>query len=414
MNIKQLSTITSLEEFIQGNQHVAMEILGGKHDKYRFIQTALIKFSYIRLSKREKGIVRQYLMKITAYSKPQLTRLIRSYVKTGYIHWKPAKKNGFIKKYTDKDLRLLVDMDKRHERPCGATLKKLCERAVEVHNEPQYTALADISISHLYNLRASDSYRNKYRNFTKTQARKIAIGERRKPSPNGQPGFIRIDSVHQGDRGKEKGVYHINAVDEVTQMEFICSTEKITEEFMMPVLEKMLGYFPFKIQGFHSDNGSEYINHSTAKLLENLSINFTKSRSRQSNDNGLAESKNCSIIRKQFGYEHIPQALAGCLNEFHDNYLLEHINFHRPCLYPKTKVDEKGKERKFYAYKDMMTPYEKLKSLENAEQYLKPGNSFEKLDEIAMQMSDNASADRLLTARNQLFKQIFGQDRLRA
>ena len=54
----------------------------------------------------------------------------------------------------------------------------------------------------------------------------VNIGERRKPIPNGQPGFIRIDTVHQGDQDKKKGVYHINAVDEVTQFEVIASVEK--------------------------------------------------------------------------------------------------------------------------------------------------------------------------------------------
>lgn len=414
MNTKELNTIPLLEDFLQGNQKVAMAIPGNKHDKYRFIQATLVKFSYYKLSKLDKGVVRQYLIKVTGYSKPQLTRLIRAYVETGHIQWKPAKHNGFKKKYSDKDLRLLVDMDNRHERPCGAAIKKLCERAVAVYDEQEYLTLSGISVSHLYNLRASDSYQKKHRHFTKTQARKIPIGHRRKPLPNGQPGFIRIDTVHQGDQGKVKGVYHINAVDEVTQMEFVCSVEKITEEFMVPAVEKMLMYFPFKIQGFHSDNGSEYINYPTAELLEKLSIDFTKSRSRHSNDNGLAESKNCSIIRKQFGYGHIPQTWAARLNVFHDEYLLTHLNFHRPCFYPELKVDKKGKERKTYPYTGMMTPYEKLKSLASAEQYLKPGINFEKLDEIALQMSDNVSAELLRQARNQLFKQIFEQDRQQA
>ena len=414
MNTKQLNTIPLLEEFLHGNQMVAMVILGNKHEKYRFIQSTLVRLCYYTLSKRDKGVVRQYLIKVTGYSKPQLTRLIRAYVKTGTILWKPAKNNGFSKKYSDKDLQLLVKMDNRHDRPCGAAIKKYCERAVELFGEQEYSTLAGISISHLYNLRSSDGYQKKYRHFTKTQARKIPIGERRKPQANGQPGYIRIDTVHQGDRGKEKGVYHINAVDEETQMEFICAVEKITEEFMVPAIEKMLGYFPFKIQGFHSDNGSEYINYPMASLLEQLSIDFTKSRSRHSNDNGLAESKNCSIVRKQFGYEHIPQVWASHLNAFNDDYLLAHINYHRPCFYPESKVDKKGKERKTYPYKGMMTPYEKLKSLKNAQQYLKPGVSFEKLDEIALQMSDNTSAELLQQARNQLFKQIFEQDRHRA
>ena len=142
--------------------------------------------------------------------------------------------------------------------------------------------------------------------FTKTQSGKVNIGERRKPEPNGQPGYIRIDSVHQGGLDKQKGVYHINAVDEVTQFEVVGSVEKISERYLIPILEQMLDSFPFVIKGFHADNGSEYINRNVATLLQKLLIEFTRSRSRQANDNALAEGKNAAIVRKRFGYLHIP------------------------------------------------------------------------------------------------------------
>lgn len=56
--------------------------------------------------------------------------------------------------------------------------------------------------------------------------------------------------------------------------------------------------FPFVIRGLHSDNDSEYINHQLAKLLEKLRIEQTNSRSRQTNDNTPAESKNSLTVRK--------------------------------------------------------------------------------------------------------------------
>jgi len=90
----------------------------------------------------------------------------------------------------------------------------------------------------------------------------IPIGKRRTPQPNGIPGYIRIDSVHQGDQDGVKGVYHINAVDCVTQMQFVATCEKISEAYLLPVIRQLLEGFPFVILGFHSDNGSEYINVS--------------------------------------------------------------------------------------------------------------------------------------------------------
>lgn len=160
------------------------------------------------------------------------------------------------------------------------------------------TTLAELSISHLYNLRDSERYKKQRRSITKTRSRQAPIGERRKPYPEGKPGYIRIDTVHQGDLDKVKGIYHINAVDEVTQFEIVCSVEKISEQYLMPVLEQMLASFPFTVLGFHSDNGSEYINQRVSKLLQKLFIEFTRSRSRHSNDNALAESKNSTVSRE--------------------------------------------------------------------------------------------------------------------
>jgi transposase InsO family protein len=216
--------------------------------------------------------------------------------------------------------------------------------------------------------------------------------------------------VHQGDLDKKKGVYHINAVDEVTQFEVVCSVERISEHYLIPVLKQMLAAFPFVLKGFHSDNGSEYINKHVCKLLRKLDIELTKSRSRHSNDNALAESKNASIVRKPFGYQHIAQKWAPRINEFNLKYLYPYINYHRPCFFPEITTDEKGKQRKVYRYENMMTPYEKLKSLPNAKSYLKSDFHFEILDEQVMAMTDNACAELLQKERNKLFNQIFEQN----
>jgi hypothetical protein len=414
MNIENLTTVESLDQFLQGNQAIAFSVLGDKTERYQFTQKILVKFTYQTCSKKDKGLIRRFLMKVTGYSRQQLTRLIGQHKRKGRIEWQPCGDNGFSRRYSNEDVRLLAQMDERHETPCGQAIKKLCERADQIYGEDEYRNLSQISVSHLYNLRASLGYKKQRQVFTKTQSRKINIGERRKPEPNGQPGYIRIDSVHQGDLDKQKGVYHINAVDEVTQFEMVGSVEKISERYLIPILEQMLESFPFVIKGFHADNGSEYINRNVAALLQKLLIEFTKSRSRQTNDNALAEGKNAAIVRKQFGYLHIPQKWAPQMNDFNVDYLCPHINYHRPCFFSEIKIDTKGKHRKTYPYTSMMTPYDKLKSLSEAEQYLKPDITFEILDELAMRISDNESATQLRTERNKLFNLIFEQDRKQA
>lgn len=406
MRLSDLKTIADLQAFLLGTQAVMFTLGNNKDEAYRIIQGELVRFSYATLKRQDKGVVIQYLIAISGYSRQQITRLISQYVQTGKVVRSQRTAAGFATKYTDKDIRLLAQMDTRHDSPCGHVIKKLCERACEVYGEQEYTNLATISVSHLYNLRHSSTYTNQRRHFEKTRPKASNIGERRKPQAEGLPGYIRIDTVHQGDQDKIKGVYHINAVDEVTQYEVVCTVEKISEHYLIPALKQILDCFPFTLRGFHSDNGSEYVNKRVADLLNKLHIEFTKSRSRHSNDNALAESKNASVVRKIFGYAHISQAWAPEINLFNQEHLVPYINYHRPCFYPEIEVDQKGKERKKYHYRDMMTPYEKLKTLPEAESYLKTDTTFEILDAIAYEMSDNQAAEQLQKARQSLFKRI--------
>lgn len=409
MSLEQLTTFEEMRAFLAGTQAVVFAVSTDKKARYQWVQKTLVKWRYTQRGKADKGLITRYLMKVTDYSHAQVKRLIQQYVKTGKVTVKTACRNSFKSRYSTKDIRLLAAMDERHNQPSGPVLKKLCERACEQFDQTEYQQLAQISVSHLYNLRHSKTYQRQRCFLTKTRPNKVPIGVRRKPCPNGQPGYIRIDSVHQGDQDKRKGVYHINAVDQVTQFEVIVTIERISEHFMVPALEQILGTFPFTIQGFHADNGGEYINYTVARLLEKLHVEFTKSRPRHSNDNGLAETKNGAVVRKLFDYAHIPQQSAANFTHFNRQQVYRYINFHRPCYFPTTITDHKGKERKQYHYEDMMTPYEKLRSLPQASQYLKPGITFEELDAFARKMTDNQAAEQLNLARDKLFTQLHEQ-----
>jgi len=410
MNINDLNTIDQLEQFLAGSQSVAFLVASTKDECYRGIQRTLVKFRYATLNKPSKGVVVRFLMKMTGYSRQQMTRLVKQYRDTGKIERQPRSYRGFKQVYRPEDIRLLASLDERHNTLSGPATKKLCERAYQLFKQTEYQRLAGLSVAHLYNLRKSRTYRRQRVTFEKTRPKAALIGIRKKPRANGEPGFIRIDTVHQGDQDKQKGVYHINAVDEVTQFEVVCTVEKISEQYLIPAIEQLLACFPFVIQGFHSDNGSEYMNYKVAALLEKLLIEFTKSRSRQTNDNALVESKNASVIRKLFGYAHIPKGWAPLINTFNHNTLFPYINYHRPCFFPKTVTDSQGKDKKTYPYEGMMTPYDKLKSIENAENYLKPNVTFEILDKVATGQTDDQAAEQLQKERTQLFKTMNERD----
>jgi len=409
MDETQIRTLEDVAAFFAGALCTSLQLLGGKDDVYQWIERTLVRFRYLWLSKKEKGLVRAYIQRLTGYSRPQLNRLIAQYRRTGHIRRSQRTVHGFETKYTREDVHLLAEVDRLVDGTSGSTTKAFCQRAWEVFKDVRFKRLAGISVSHIYNLRKTKTYQRCRRKFDKTRPVRADIGERRKPNPNGQPGYLRVDTVHQGDMDGNKGVYHINAVDEITQWEIVVTVERISEEFMLPALKSLLDQFPFVIHGFHADNGSEYINRKVADMLNQAMIRLTKSRPRHSNDNALAESKNNAVVRKTFGYIHIPQSHAELMDAFNREHLNPCINFHRPCHFPTVETDSKGKQRKRYRQQDMMTPYDKLKSLSNAEQYLKPGVSFLKLDAIAHQQSDLDAWNNLQKARDKLFNTIFRQ-----
>jgi transposase InsO family protein len=405
MNVKHLQTLQQVIDFLHGSS--AFEPAPATQtERYQWIDQTLRHFRYASLSRADKGVLIVYLCRISGYSRQQITRLIGRYCKQGKLSWRVTPAKGFVSRYSAGDVRLLAEIDALHDTPSGPAVKKLCERACQRFGDRRFERLAGISVAHLYNLRKRTEYRKIRVAHDKTRPVKNAIGVRRKPDPQGRPGFIRIDTVHQGDLDGVKGLYHINAVDEVTQFEVVFTVERISEQFLIPALAALLETFPFQILGFHADNGSEYINRHVADLLEKLRIELTKSRPRQCNDNALAESKNAAVVRKILGYCHIPQKFAPQVNRFNQDYLVPYVNYHRPCFFPETFTDAKGKQRKRYRYERMMTPYDKLKSLPNAEQFLKPGLSFQSLDDIAYAISDNEAAQRLQQARHQLFESI--------
>jgi transposase InsO family protein len=285
-------SIEQMSSFLAGSGGLEVRVCDAEHAR-NIVAGVLSAQRYNSLPKAAKGTVRRYLMRVTGYGRAQVTRLISEYRSSGGLKPKLLRRRRFPTRYTRADIELLADVDSAHQGLSGAAVRRLLKRAFEVFGDAAYERLANISVSHIYNLRRSEAYRRHRTVYRPTQATPVAIAERRCPDPKGTPGWLRVDTVHQGDpRDGKAGLYHINAVDTVTQWQVVGCVETISERHLLPVLEAILHQFPFRIRGFHSDNGSEYINHRVAALLEKLRIEeFTKSRANRSTDNALVEGK---------------------------------------------------------------------------------------------------------------------------
>jgi len=394
-------TLTEMREFVDGSGTIEFAA-EGREAVYGFIEGVLQSQRYRRLSRGQKGIVRRFLAKVTGVSRAQVTRLIRGWTASGRVTAQPPYRPRFPRRYTPQDMALLAAVDAAHEDLSGPAVRHILEREYQVFGQPEYERLAEISVSHLYNLRRSVTYRNQRMRVRHTQPRQVSIAERRKPDPRGRPGYLRVDTVHQGHHDGQAGVFHLNAVDTVTQWQVVGGVETISERHLLPVLEAMLHQFPFRILGFHCDNGSEFLNHRVAKLLNKLLVEFTKSRPYRTTDNALVEGKNGAVVRKHIGYGPIAAEHAAALQKFYMQSFNPYLNYHRPCGFAQVQVTDRGRRRRRYPVEDYCTPYEKLTSLSDWEQYLKPGITAQMLQQQATRSSDTQAAQQMQKAKTAL------------
>jgi len=410
MNESQVRTLEQVRQVLQGTEALRFERPEDNAGRYAWIELVLKRFAYRRLPRQDRGVVLAYVQRLSGFSRAQVTRLVSRWVAgKSLVKRYRAPAHAFARRYTAVDVALLVEVDRAMDTLSGPATACVLRRQRDRFGDVRFERLGSISVAHLYNLRASAGYRARRVMLNKTRpTQAVAIGVRKAPAPDGRPGFIRIDSVHQGDLDGTKGLYHINAVDCVTQWQVVATVATIAEAHLMPVIEQMLAQFPFEIRGFHADNGSEYVNHRVAGLLDKLRIEFTRSRPRHSNDNGLAETKNGAVVRKTFGYAHIAQHHASRFNTFCREYLNPFLNFHRPCLFATEVADPRkpGRTRRVYRPRDAMTPLDKLAGLSEAAQFLRAGITLEELQALALALTDVQAAEELNEARQALFKRL--------
>jgi hypothetical protein len=400
MDDSHATTLEQIRALVAANR--AVQFAGQRRQEvYQWVERTLVRHEYNILRKPDKGVIRLYLAQMTGLSRAQVTRLITGYQQTGRVLAAPYQRARFASIYTAADVDLLAYVDRAHGNLSGPATRRILEREYSEYAQAAYQGLAGISVAHLYRLRATPAYRKRNTTYQPTRPTPIPIGERRKPQPRGKPGYLRVDTVHQGDQDGKKGLYHINAVDEITQWEIVAATPYISEFWLIPVLEALLQQFPFVIRGFHSDNGSEFVNYNVDGLLGKLLIEQTRSRAYHCGDNGLVESKNGAIVRKHIGYSHIAAQHAEAMNRFHKEHLNPYVNFHRPCAVPTVLTQANGKRKR--VYQRWATPWELFAELPDCESFLRPGLTLTELEAFAQNQSDTEVALAMQRAKRKLF-----------
>ena len=230
MNESQVRTLQQVREVLAGTQALYLRPLGDESGRYAWIEAVLKRFDYRQMKRADRGVLLTYLQRLSCYSRAQVTRLVSRWVAgKRLVKQYHAPEHAFARRYVAADVALLAEVDQAMGTLSGPATACVLRRGRDVYKDARYERLAAISVAHLYNLRNSAPYRAKHVQHAHTRPVKaVTIGVRKAPAPDGRPGFIRIDSVHQGDLDGVKGVYHINAVDCVTQWEVVATVQGLT------------------------------------------------------------------------------------------------------------------------------------------------------------------------------------------
>jgi transposase InsO family protein len=402
MDDSAIYTVAQLRRFLQAAKGWKFKGMT-RQGKYDWIEGTVRRFNYFALSKKDKKPVREYIMLATGFSRPQMNRLLNRKLFCGVIKPASGNRNKFPTNYTRQDVELLAETDNLHGRLSGPATRRIFEGEM-ASGDKRYERLCGISPSHIYNLRDKPAYKAKALTVSRTKSVQTSIGTRCKPNTGGHPGHLRVDTVHQGDLDGVKGVYHLNLVDEVTQWEVLACVPEINELMMQAALSQAMLAFPFRIRGFHSDNGGEYLNKKVEELFSDGLARQTKSRSGRTNDNALVEGKNGSVVRKLMGHWHIDMGYAGVINDFYVSWYNPYLNYHRPCGFAEVTVDERGRRRR--KYKDYRTPCEAFLGLDKPGQYLRDGLTLDDLRKTAAAHSANGYARLMQPEKEKLFRKV--------
>jgi hypothetical protein len=108
-------------------------------------------------------------------------------------------------------------------------------------------------------------------------------------------------------------------------------------------LDKAYSLLPIPVKVFHSDNGSEFINHALKTWCDQSGIRLTRSRNDRKNDNCFVEQKNGNSVRKIIGYaRYTDDKGVSALQAVYDHYD-NLLNYFYPCqkLVSKERVGKK-------------------------------------------------------------------------
>ena len=299
-----------------------------------------IKERYKNSSKKEKQKILDEFCTTCGYNRKYAIRILNTKTEKRVR----KKRSGRKKKYCSDEIRtFLIKLWKASNLACSVRLKAMIPMWLPYYNQElgESTKALLLSISASSIDRLLRTHRNRYKKLGLATTKPGSLIRKQIPIKTAQwdesrPGFIEADTVaHCGNSIAGMFVYSLNTVDIATGWSEARALWGKGQKVAFEAIRSIEGVFPFKLLGFDSDNGGEFINwHLYSYFLKRKHpVSYTRSRAYQKNDNAHIEGKNWTNIRQYFGYMRFEnEEMVSLMNDLYENQWSLLINYFLPSM----------------------------------------------------------------------------------
>ena len=146
MDDTEAVSLEQIRAFLAGSGEVRFAGLR-RAEVYAWVERTLVRHQYSVLRRADKGVVRQYLARMTGLSRAQVTRLIAAQRKTGQLKAVVYQRSTFPARYTAADVVLLAYVDQAHGNLSGPATRRILEREYFDYSQAAYARLSSISVA---------------------------------------------------------------------------------------------------------------------------------------------------------------------------------------------------------------------------------------------------------------------------
>lgn len=327
-----------------------------------------LKLRYLKASRRQKTLILDEFCQTTELSRKHAIRLLNGEIKSHREHPGPKYK------YDAEVRRHVVILWEACGRLCSKKMVgaiKLWLPFYEGGTDEERFLLTKISSSTIDRiLRSHRELVAKGRSLTSPSLIKNKIPIKLLEAGIVEPGFVEADTVaHCGTSMAGEFVNTLTVTDIFSGWTELRAVWGKRAEAVLDAVKGIEEALPFKIKGFASDNGNEFLNNDLFTYFDKRPerVHFVRRRPYKKNDNAHVEQKNWTHVRQLLGYDRLDQQWdVDYINDMYVNYWLPLWNFFTPVMKLKSKTRVGGRIVK--VHDEPQTPFARVINCEHVSQ----------------------------------------------